>query len=115
MKTLGKTLLAALALTAGASGLSSAAQARTYVEFGISSYDGYRPYYGGYRGYDRDWDRRRDWYRADWERRRYDDWRWRHGGYWRDDGDYWRYRERCWTDWRYDDWSGRTVPVRICR
>lgn len=72
-------------------------------------------YYGGngWRG-DRDgrwnngrrWDDRRHW-RGD---RR--DWRGNRG--WRGNGRY-AYRQRCWTEWRYDYYRDRDVRVRICR
>lgn len=59
-----------------------------------------------YIGYhDRDYRRDRDWRRHD----RYDryDRRWdRRSAY--------GYRQRCWTDWRYDRWRGR-YAVRVCR
>ncbi len=45
-----------------------------------------------------------------------------HGGYrdgWRGDrGHHWNYRgyrQRCWTEWRYDYYRRRDVRVRICR
>jgi len=70
---------------------------------------------------DRDWDRRddRNW-RGDrhWrdDRRRYDrrDWDRRDRRY-SNRGYYGYARQRCWTDWRYDRWSGRRVAVRVCR
>ena len=49
-------------------------------------------------GNDRGWDNRRHW-RGD---RR--DWRGNRG-----------YRQRCWTEWRYDRYRDRDVRVRICR
>ena len=71
-------------------------------------------YRGGYYGYgDRDWrDGRHD---RDWDRR--DDRRWHNDRrYWRDGRrSHYRYRQRCWTEWRYDYYRDRDVRVRICR
>ena len=75
-------------------------------------------YYGGY-GYDygyHDWRNDRGWDRH-WDRR-WDDRRWRdhHRRYWRDGRrHHYRYRHRCWTEWRYDYYRDRDVRVRICR
>ena len=70
--------------------------------------------YGGWRG-DRDY--RRD-YRSDhrrWDNNR----RWDDRRHWRGDRRDWRgnrgYRQRCWTEWRYDRYRDRDVRVRICR
>lgn len=67
-------------------------------------------YYGGWRG-DRD-------YRSDhrrWDNNR----RWDDRRHWRGDRRDWRgnrgYRQRCWTEWRYDRYRDRDVRVRICR
>lgn len=67
----------------------------------------------GWRG-----DRDRHWDRGD--RRRWDDRRhWRGGRDWRGHRGYYRsnyrYRPRCWTEWRYDHYRDRDVRVRICR
>lgn len=115
MMSIGRTMLAGLALATAAVGAAVPAQARTYVQFGITSYDGgyydsyHRPYYrDGYRY--RDYDRER-WHRhhRDWRRDRH--WGGREG--WRRDR-YWRHRDRCWTEWGWTRW-GERVPVRICR
>lgn len=72
-------------------------------------------YHGGYRdGWrgdrDRGWDNRR------WDNRRWDG---RRDGrrHWRGDRGYYRaaYRQRCWTQWRYDYYRDRNVRVRVCR
>lgn len=91
---------AALSLAITALGATAApAQAQYYG-------DGYRDGYRDWRG-DRDGDRR-------WDNRRH----------WRDDRRHWRgdrrhyyrgYRQRCWTEWRYDYYRDRDVRVRICR
>ncbi len=73
-------------------------------------------YRGGYYGYgDRDWRSDRGWRDGD---RRWDNRRWRDGDrrYWRDGRRHHsRYRQRCWTEWRYDYYRDRDVRVRICR
>lgn len=57
-------------------------------------------------------------------RHRDGDHRWEHRRHWRDDRRHWRgdrrhyyrgYRQRCWTEWRYDYYRDRDVRVRICR
>ena len=89
---------AALCISLAALGASAApAQAQYYR-------DGYREWRGDGEG-DRRWDDRR---------------RWReHRGYWRDDRRHWRndrrYRQRCWTEWRYDHYRDRNIRMRICR
>ncbi|NIJ15688.1 hypothetical protein FHS54_000637 [Sphingobium vermicomposti] len=62
----------------------------------------YRDWRGDRYG-DRRWDNRRDWR----DNRRH----------WRDDrrGYYRHYRQRCWTEWRYNPYRDRNVRVRICR
>lgn len=92
MKILWKGV-AALGISVAALGAMAApAQAQYYR-------DGYREWRG-----DRNWDRR-------WDNRRH----WRNDrGYWRDGRNY-RYRQRCWTEWRYDYYRDRDVRVRICR
>ncbi len=72
-------------------------------------------HYGGngWRG-----DRDRHWDRGD--RRRWDDRRhWRGGRDWRGHRGYYRsnyrYRSRCWSEWRYDHYRDRNVRVRMCR
>lgn len=76
----------------------------------------------GWRGdrHDR-WEGRR-WSERRWEGRRWDDrrhWRghrdWRDDQGWRGDGRRYAYRQRCWTDWRYDYYRDRNVRVRVCR
>lgn len=73
-------------------------------------------HHAGWRdGRDHRWDNRR-WDNRRWNDRRHwrgdrRDWR-RHGGYYRS---HYRYRPRCWTEWRYDRWRHRDVRVRICR
>ncbi len=75
-------------------------------------------YYGGsgWRG-DRD---------GRWDNRRYDNRRWDDRRHWRGDRRDWRgqrghyraayrYRTRCWNEWRYDHYRNRDVRVRICR
>lgn len=71
----------------------------------------------------------RDGWRGDrdgrWEGRRWDGRRWDDRRHWRGDRRDWRghrgydrryaYRQRCWTDWRYDYYRDRNVRVRICR
>ncbi|MEA3541195.1 MAG: hypothetical protein U9R77_03620 [Pseudomonadota bacterium] len=74
-------------------------------------------YHGGY-----GW---RDGREVRWDNRRWDDRRWDNGRrwdgrrHWRGQRDYYRphyrYRPRCWTEWRYDRWRHRDVRVRICR
>lgn len=68
-------------------------------------------------------DRYRDGYR-DWRGDRDGDRRWDNRRHWRDDRRHWRgdrrhyyrgYRQRCWTEWRYDYYRDRDVRVRICR
>ncbi|KEQ53080.1 hypothetical protein [Sphingobium chlorophenolicum] len=87
---------AVLGLTVAAMG-AAPAQAQYYGGYGYR--DGYR----GDRYDDRRWDGRRDW--------RHDDRR-----DWRGDRRYWRghYRQRCWTEWRYNHYRDRRVKVRIC-
>ena len=108
MTRIGKAMLAGLALATATMGVAMPAQARTYVQLGISSYEG-DPYYRDYRY--------RDWERERWQRHHYRDWRndryWRERDYWRDRR-HWRGRDRCWTEWRWNRWDER-VPVRICR
>lgn len=109
MTRIGKAMLAGLAMATAAMGIAAPAQARTYVEFGIASYDG-DPYYRDHRY--------RNWERERWHRHHYRDWR-RHHGYWRErdywrDRRYWRGRDRCWTEWHWNRWDGR-YPVRVCR
>lgn len=89
---------AVLGLAISAIGVSAPAQAQYYGD-GYGYRDGYR----GDRYDDRRWDDRRDWRRDD---RRY----------WRDDRRYWRgnYRQRCWTEWRYNHYRDRRVRVRVC-
>lgn len=67
---------------------------------------------------DRDgrWDNRR-WDNRRWDDRRHwrgdrRDWRGNRGGYHRSA---YRYRTRCWNQWRYDYYRDRNVLVRICR
>lgn len=61
-----------------------------------------------------------------WDNRRWDDRRWDNRRHWRGDRRDWRghrgyyrpayrYRTRCWTEWRYDYYRDRDVRVRICR
>ena len=85
-----------LAITAMGVGAGSA-QAQYYGGYG------YRDGYHGDRWDDRRWDGRRDW--------RDDDRR-----HWRGDRRYWRghYRQRCWTEWRYNHYRDRRVKVRVC-
>ncbi|WP_340264818.1 hypothetical protein [Sphingobium mellinum] len=92
---------AALGLTITALGAAAVPAQAQYYGYG----DGYR---GEWRGH-RDWDRDRD---GRWDRRRWhdDDRR-----YWRDGRDNYRYRQRCWTEWRYDYYRDRDVRIRICR
>lgn len=85
-------------------GISAAAPAQAQY------YRGDYGYRDGWRG-DRDWDRRWD---RRWDGRR--DWR-DDRRHWRGDRRYWRghYRQRCWTEWRYNPYRDRDVRVRICR
>lgn len=92
---------------AAALGLSIAAMGATAAPAQAQYYrDGYREWRGD-RHHDRRWDDRRHW-RGD-------------RGYWRDNRRGWRdnrsyrYRQRCWTEWRYDYYRDRDVRVRICR
>ncbi|MFC3440345.1 hypothetical protein ACFOKF_03875 [Sphingobium rhizovicinum] len=71
------------------------------------------------RGYGWRGDRDGRWDRRGWDNRRWDDRR-----HWRGDRRDWRgyrgyyrtgYRQRCWTEWRYDHYRDRDVRVRICR
>jgi hypothetical protein len=55
-------------------------------------------------------DARRGYDRRHWRGDRRD-WRGHRGSY----RTHYRYRPRCWTQWRYDRWRHRNVPVRICR
>lgn len=69
-------------------------------------------YHGGYRDGWRG-DRGHHWNNSRWDNRRH----WRgHRRDWRDNRRYYRgYRQRCWTEWRYDYYRRRDVRVRICR
>ena len=95
-------------LVKGATALSLAITA-----MGAAAVPAQAQYYGGYYGYgDREWRNDRDW------DRRWDDRRWRDHDrrYWRDGRrNHYRYRHRCWTEWRYDYYRDRDVRVRICR
>lgn len=95
---------ATLGLAITALGATAApAQAQYYGGYGY--HDGYR----GHRHDDRRWDDRRWGDRRDWrDDRRH--WRGDRRGYWRG-----HYRQRCWTEWRYDYYRDRDVRVRICR
>ena len=68
---------------------------------------------GGHYGYgDRDWRGHRG------DHRRWDDRRWRERDrrHWRDGRrHHYSYRQRCWSEWRYDRYRDRNVRVRICR
>ncbi|KKW93162.1 MULTISPECIES: hypothetical protein [Sphingobium] len=94
----------------------AAALGLAITAMGVSAAPAQAQYYGGGYGY-------RDGYRGDWDRR-YDDRRWDDRRGWRDDdrrhwrGDRrsWRghYRQRCWTEWRYNHYRDRRVKVRVC-
>ncbi|WP_022682047.1 hypothetical protein [Sphingobium bisphenolivorans] len=93
---------AALGLAITAMSVSAAPAQAQYYGYG----DGYR----GDRYYDRYDDRR-------WDDRRWGDRRdWRDGRRWREHRGAWRghYRQRCWTEWRYNHYRDRRVKVRIC-
>jgi 5-methylcytosine-specific restriction endonuclease McrA len=69
-------------------------------------------YYGGHRDGWRG-DRGQNWHGSRWDNRRH--WRGDRRD-WRDNRRNWRgYRQRCWTEWRYDYYRDRDVRVRICR
>lgn len=93
---------AALGLAITALGATAAPAQAQYYGYG-SGYNEWR----GDRDDDRRWDNRRHW--------RDDRRHWR--GAWRGDRrHYYRgYRQRCWTEWRYDYYRDRDVRVRICR
>lgn len=99
---------AALGLAITAMGVSAApAQAQYYGGYDYGYRDGYR----GDRYDDRRWDDRRDWRDGD---RRYwrgdrRHWRGDRHGYWRG-----HYRQRCWTEWRYDYYRDRRVKIHVC-
>lgn len=94
----------------------AAALGLAITAMGVSAAPAQAQYYGGYdNGYrgdryddrrwdDRRWDDRRDW--RDGDRR---DWRDHRRGYWRG-----HYRQRCWTEWRYNHYRDRRVKVRVC-
>ncbi|MCI4591339.1 hypothetical protein MOK15_14720 [Sphingobium sp. BYY-5] len=61
-----------------------------------------------------------------WNDRRRDNRRWDDRRHWRGDRRDWRghrgydrprygYRQRCWTEWRYDHYRDRRVRARVCR
>ena len=107
---LTKRILTASLAVAATLGVVPAASAQAATSVNISYRD------AGYRGWDRGYDRRdyrRD-YRRGWDRgpHRYDRRDYRRG--W--NGGY-RYRDqrRCWTQWQYNRWQDRRVPVRVCR
>lgn len=84
-------------------GISAApAQAQHYRDYRGYDY-GYHDGWRGDRYGDRRWDGRRDWRE--------------HRRHWRGDRRHWRghYRQRCWTEWRYNPYRDRDVRVRICR
>lgn len=95
---------AALGLAITALGATAAPAQAQYYGYGdnYGSRDGYREWRGDRDG-DRRWDNRRHW-RGD-------------RGAWRGDRrhHYRGYRQRCWTEWRYDYYRDRDVRVRICR
>lgn len=88
---------AAIGLVMTAMGAAAPAQAQVY------RYDRDYRDYRGHRDWDRRWDGRRDW--------RDDRRHWRHDRR----AHYRHYRQRCWTEWRYDYYRDRNVRVRICR
>ncbi|MDO7836958.1 hypothetical protein Q4610_18070 [Sphingobium sp. HBC34] len=98
----------------------AAALSLTVAGLGAATVPAQAQYYGGGHhgwrdGRDGRWDDRR------WDNRRWDDrrhWRgdrrdWR--GYRGYNRAHYRYRTRCWTEWRYDYYRDRDVRVRICR
>jgi hypothetical protein len=87
----------------------AAALALAVTGLGAAAVPAQAQYHGsGWRdGREARWDGRRD-------HRRWDDRRhWRHDRGWR--GSRYAYRQRCWTEWRYDRYRHRDVRVRICR
>lgn len=114
---LTKRILTASLAVAATLGVVPAATAQAATSVNISYRDGYRDY-RDYRGHDRR-DFRRD-QRRNWDRdrdgipNRYD--RYDNRRNWGYNGGH-RYRDnrRCWTQWQYNRWQDRRVPVRVCR
>lgn len=91
----------------------AAAVGLTIAALGATAAPAQAQYRGGHYGYsDRDWrggDRH-------WDRRDGRHWRGEYRRHWRDGRrNHYRYRQRCWTEWRYDYYRDRDVRVRICR
>lgn len=103
MKLIWKSAIA-LSLGALTLGAASAPAQAQYYGGGWHDSRGYRPV-------DRRYDDRR------WDDRRHDR-RWRDDRRWRGDRGYYRgryaYRQRCWTEWRYNGYRDRRVRVRVC-
>ena len=102
----------AAALSLAVAGLGAAVPAQAQYHGG--------GHYGWRDGREGRWDNRR------WDNRRWDNRRWDDRRHWRGDRRDWRghhgynrvhyrYRTRCWTEWRYDHYRDRDVRVRICR
>lgn len=88
----------------------AAALTLTVAGIGAAAVPAQAQYHGGYGwrdGRDGRWDRRGDHRR--WNDRRH----WRGDRHWR--GPRHAYRQRCWTQWRYDYYRHRDVRVRVCR
>ena len=95
----------------------AAALGLTITALGAAAVPAQAQYYGGYGYGDRDWRSDRDWDRR-WDNRRWDNRRWHDDDrrYWREGRrHHYRYRQRCWTEWRYDYYRDRDIRVRICR